>query len=234
MSIVTTIPARIARAGLPAIFTKNACVPGLSSKPSKAPFIKSIPMNRMPKPRMISPTFLTVLVLPNICSPKPIAIAGSAYDVILSSKPDIETSQAVAVVPIFVPIITDIACLRVSSPALTKPTTITVEAELDWIKAVMPAPTRQPTMRFFVIDSRMFLSLLPAAFFSPSDIWIIPNRNRPSPPATPKIISWTILIPYRALRILCVVISGSRLDIYKTRICAVFLPVIAWPVKEVF
>ena len=110
-----------------------------------------------------------------------------------ASKPDIETNHAVAVVPIFVPIITDIACLRVSSPALTKPTTITVAAELDWIKAVIPAPTRQPTMRFFVIDSRMFLSFLPAAFLRPSDISIIPYKNSPNPPAVPKIISLAML-----------------------------------------
>ena len=58
------------------------------------------------------------------------------------------------------------------------------------IKAVMPAPTRHPMTRRLVIDSSIPRSLLPAAFFRPSDIWIMPKRNRPSPPAAPKIMAF--------------------------------------------
>jgi hypothetical protein len=42
-----------------------------------------------------------------------------------------ETSQAVAVVPILAPIITEIACDRLIRPALTKLTIITVVADDD-------------------------------------------------------------------------------------------------------
>ena len=45
------------------------------------------------------------------------------------------------VVPMLAPIMIHTACLRVIMPELTKPTTITVVAEEDWITAVMPAPT---------------------------------------------------------------------------------------------
>jgi hypothetical protein len=60
----------------------------------------------------------------------PIPTAGRAKLVIL--KMDIPaTNQAVKVVPMFAPSTTEIACLSVSNPAFTRPTTITVVAELD-------------------------------------------------------------------------------------------------------
>ena len=40
-----------------------------------------------------------------------------------------ETSQDVTVVPMFAPMMTPTACVSDSTPALTKPTTITVVAE---------------------------------------------------------------------------------------------------------
>ncbi len=47
---------------------------------------------------------------------------------VIYMHPDV---KEVAVVPMLDPIITHIACLSVSSPALTKPMTITLVAELD-------------------------------------------------------------------------------------------------------
>jgi hypothetical protein len=41
----------------------------------------------------------------------------------------------------------------------------------------------------------MFLSFWPAAFFSPSDIKTIPNKNSPNPPIVPNIIVRIILAP---------------------------------------
>ncbi len=56
-----------------------------------------------------------------------------------------DTSHAVAVVPTLLPMMTPMACLRVSRPALTNPITMTVVAELDWMNAVTTAPTTKPT-----------------------------------------------------------------------------------------
>jgi len=53
-----------------------------------------------------------------------------------------ERSQAVKVVPRFAPRITLTACLRVIIPELTRPTTITVEADDDCTSAVTPTPNR--------------------------------------------------------------------------------------------
>ena len=58
-------------------------------------------------------------------------IAGSAILLILNLKPRIATNHPVIVVPIFAPIIMPIDSVRVSNPALTKLTTITVVAEED-------------------------------------------------------------------------------------------------------
>ncbi|OHB62717.1 MAG: hypothetical protein A2Y77_16140 [Planctomycetes bacterium RBG_13_62_9] len=55
--------------------------------------------------------------------------------------------------------------------------------------AVATAPTSDPMNTFFVIVSRMVRSFCPAAFLSPSDIRTMPNRNRPSPPMVPRIMS---------------------------------------------
>ena len=53
---------------------------------------------------------------------------------------------AVIVVPMFAPMVMVVACVRVMTPALTRPTTITVVSEELWITAVtavpMPTPTR--------------------------------------------------------------------------------------------
>ena len=52
-------------------------------------------------------------------------------------KPNRAMTQAVNVVPTLAPIITAIDWPRVISPAFTKLTTITVDADELWIRAVM-------------------------------------------------------------------------------------------------
>ena len=85
-----------------------------------------------------------------------------------------EMIQAVIVVPMFAPIITPMAWARVSSPALTKPTTITVVALEDWTSAVTPSPESIPLNGLEVIVPRSFLILPPAAFCMPELIMFIP------------------------------------------------------------
>ena len=68
-------------------------------------------------------------------------------------------------------------------PELTKPTTMTDVAEDDWITAVTPVPSRTPLSGVLVSLYRMISSLLPATFFSPSPMSVMPNRNRATPPS---------------------------------------------------
>ncbi len=66
------------------------------------------------------------------------------------------------------------ACFKVIMPELTKPTTMTVVAEEDWITAVIPAPTATPRKRLDVRRSRICFIRLPAASSSPALIICIP------------------------------------------------------------
>ena len=69
---------------------------------------------------------------------------------------------------------TPIAWARFISPALTKPTTMTVVADELWITAVIAAPRNTPKSLFFVrISSNDFIRF-PAAFSSPCAIICIP------------------------------------------------------------
>ena len=64
-------------------------------------------------------------------STNPTAIRGTANIEMSALNPSHETSHAVTVVPMLAPMITLIACARVSRPAFTKLTTITVVADDD-------------------------------------------------------------------------------------------------------
>ena len=70
----------------------------------------------------------------------------------------------VMVVPMLAPITTAMAPARLSSPELTKLTTITVVADDDCTAAVTAAPVRMPLTGLFVIRPRMLRMRLPAIF----------------------------------------------------------------------
>ena len=89
------------------------------------------------------------------------------------------------VVPIFAPNITDIACGRLMSPALTNPMTMTVVAELLWRTAVTSAPAKAPIKGFLVRNPNILFIFSPAAFWSASLMLFIPYRNIASPPSNP-------------------------------------------------
>ena len=78
------------------------------------------------------------------------------------SSPERDKIQAVTVVPMLEPIMTPTACFRVIMPELTKPTTITVVAEEDWITAVTASPSRNPLNTVELIFARIVCSLPPA------------------------------------------------------------------------
>ena len=107
--------------------------------------------------------------------------------------------QAVTVVPTFAPMMTLMACPRVSSPELTKPTTMTVVADDDWITAVTARPVSRPENRPLVSFARMAFSEPPARFSSAVPITLMPNRNRLSEPSMVK--KSKIVISQRSLSV---------------------------------
>ena len=97
---------------------------------------------------------------------------------------------AVMVVPIFAPMITLIALRSFNTLALTKPTTITVVAEDDWIAAVTKAPNATPLKTLLVTFSSVCSSRPPDTFSKLPPNRDIPYRNKANPPnslITPKI-----------------------------------------------
>ena len=75
-------------------------------------------------------------------------------------------------------------------PELTKPTTITVVADEDWITAVTPAPSNTAFIGLEVSFSNILSSLPPDAFESPSPMISIPYKKSARPPiivSIPKI-----------------------------------------------
>ena len=119
----------------------------------------------------------------------PSSIIGTASNEMSALKPSHDTIHAVTVVPMLAPMITPMACVNVSSPALTKLTTITVVADEDCITVVMPRPVSTPLRGFDVMADKKLRSLSPAAFCSPELIRFIPYRNIPNAPNSVKTCS---------------------------------------------
>ena len=82
-----------------------------------------------------------------------------------------------------------VAWRSVITPALTKPTTMTVVAEELCITAVTPAPTAIPAKRLELILLNTFLSLLPAMDSSDSLKILRAIKKTPKPPRRVSIIS---------------------------------------------
>ena len=100
--------------------------------------------------------------------------------------PDKDRSHAVTVVPMFAPMMTGMDCRRLRSPELTKPTTMTVVADDDWMTAVTARPVRRPENRPFVSLARIAFRELPARFSSAVPMTLMPNRNRLREPSNVK------------------------------------------------
>ncbi len=82
--------------------------------------------------------------------------------------------QAVSVVPMLAPMMTEMAWARVSRPALTKLTVITVVADDDCTAQVINIPVTSPVKRLVVMAPRMWRSCEPAIFCKASLITFIP------------------------------------------------------------
>ena len=111
----------------------------------------------------------------------------------LNEKPAL-IIQAVRVVPMFAPIMTEIACASVSNPALTNETVITVVAVEDCTAAVTNIPVIIPVKRFVVIACSTWRSCEPAIFCKLSLIDFIPYIKRASEPISFKKIQIDIFL----------------------------------------
>ena len=96
-------------------------------------------MKISPKPASSAPK---ERVLPRAISQRnaPTPNIGKAAAEILKRSPKIATNQIVEVVPSVAPVIIPTACVKVTSPALTKPMTVRMAAVEDCITAVKMAP----------------------------------------------------------------------------------------------
>ena len=153
--------------------------------------ITSSPTKIMPMLPMICPARLT-LSLPIIDMNAPThAIAAKNA---VTGRDWSATICAVTVVPMLAPMMIAVACLRVMTPALTKPTTMTVVADELWMIAVTPVPTAIPAKRLELILLKTFFSLLPAMDSRFSLMILSAIKNTPKPPSKVSIISTTVCI----------------------------------------
>ena len=146
---------------------------GVCRKSGTEFFMSDNPKKRSEKPTMSSEIF-RLLSFWEIDKINPNAIKGIAKIDMSALNPNHETSHAVTVVPILAPMITLIPCTKVSKPALTNETTITVVALDDWMTVVIPKPVNTPRKGFAVIAERRLRNLSPAAFWRPELIKFIP------------------------------------------------------------
>ena len=161
-----------------------------------------IPNIRTAKPIMMSPTCRSVCFFENIRN----RIPTSATDAVRVAVENMlamplppptvlrQMIQPVIDVPRIAPRMTLTACRTFIIPELTNPTVITDVAQDDWMTAVTPVP--RSTARKGVLDKRYKTSssLLPATFFSPSPISVMPKRKSATPP-TRVIISRKLNFP---------------------------------------
>ena len=155
---------------------------GISARGASASFIISMPYIRTAKPTIIEPALRLRSLLAAIISKIPINATTGEKDSGLSilikifslSMPASDRIHAVRVVPILEPMITPIVCPSSMIPEFTRPTSMTVIAEEDWMAIVIPAPKRRLLMGLLVIFLRSCSNLPPAIFSRPEDMTDIP------------------------------------------------------------
>ena len=106
----------------------------------------------------------------------------------LNEKPS-DMIHAVTVVPMWAPMMTEMACNRVSRPALTNETVISVVAVEDCTAAVTNIPVSIPVKRLVVMAPRTCRNCGPAIFCRASLIDFIPNIRSASEPSSLKRIN---------------------------------------------
>ena len=148
-----------------------------------AELMASMPNIRMAKPARMVPTFFRRSLFPAVMvSITPTAARMGEKELgfksfssrLLPSMPTRDSIQEVTVVPMLAPMMMPTACCKFIMPELTKPTTMTVVAEEDWITAVTIRPNSTAMIFFFVSFSRICSSRPPESITSPSPMADIP------------------------------------------------------------
>ena len=98
------------------------------------------------------------------------------------SMPVRERIHAVSVVPMLEPIKTPMVCPSSMTPEFTRPTSITVTAEEDWMAMVMPAPRSRPLTGLSVMRFKSRSRRPPAIFSRLLDMVVMPYRKKARPP----------------------------------------------------
>ena len=152
MTPVTSAPARTPRSG----FSKAVSTltnEGESLRGAMDALIMVIPCIRIPKPTSIMPMSLRlcffepmIMITPIRATTREKHLGSSSLRKTLPSLliPDSDRIHAVSVVPISDPKITLTVDASSIMPELTKPTSITVIADDDWIAIVIRIPMRSP------------------------------------------------------------------------------------------
>ena len=189
MTAVSAAPARTPRMGLVKTRRRLAKV-SLWARGATAPLMVSIPAIRTAKPKRAVPASRRTLRLDPSTSRMPMrARTGVKEEGFRSFSTRLSPwmplrlrSQAVTVVPMLAPMMTPMAWRSSMRPEFTKPTTMTVVAEEDWITAVTPRPSSSARRGLPVMPARMFFSREPAAFSRASPMMCMPKRKRARPP----------------------------------------------------
>ena len=111
------------------------------------------------------------------------------------SMPVRERIHAVSVVPMLEPMMTPMVCPSSMTPEFTRPTSITVMAEEDWMAMVMPAPSSRLLMGFEVMRLSIRSSLPPAIFSRLLDMTVMPYKKKAKPPQRVKTEKISITAP---------------------------------------
>ena len=193
MTAVSSAPANTPNTGLLNI-VRILVNSGTSASGFTASLMVSIPNIRMAKPSRISPMSF-FLSLPDMYMMIPISARigekAEGFNILIRkfelSIPVRLKSQDVTVVPMFAPIMIPIAWESFMIPEFTKPTTITVVADEDWITAVTPAPSSTALNGFDVRLSKIRSNFPPDIFSRPPPITLIPYRNIARPPIIVRI-----------------------------------------------
>ena len=196
---VTSVPARTPRMGFCSVVNRRT-----NSSDSRSVLTESVimpmPMNSKPKPMKIWPMSRLRGDLMNTNSTAPTnarmgANVAGLRNSISMPPPEISESRMiwpVTVVPMLAPMMMPMAWESCMMPELTRPTTMTVVPELDWMSAVMTAPRATARQVDEVSFCRMLSILPPAYFSSPVPMMDMPYKNSARPPA--KLITLKMVI----------------------------------------
>ncbi|MBF8288540.1 MAG: hypothetical protein HW381_1648 [Candidatus Rokubacteria bacterium] len=163
MPALKAAPTRSPRPALPESATSTWRASALSATGAIASVMTRMPRKTNPKPSTACPRLLTSPRRPKKESAKPAPTMSRARSWTLKAR-----SCTVKVVPMSAPRITPSDWRKLTSPAETKPISMSVVAEEDWMTAVASAPEHTADRRVRVALVSMCRRCPPAARWSPS------------------------------------------------------------------